>query len=119
MSFSIRSAITMLAALTASSVAPAQVTQNAEPLIAAGSGVMPVPAVIQTLDNEMLTSPDPLAPLAKGENENSNQDADTDSDAPKPTGDLASLVAQYRDVDPGSRERECLAVGIYFESKSE
>jgi len=80
---------------------------------------MPVPAVIQTLDNEMLTSPDPLAPLAKGENENSNQDADTDSDAPKPTGDLASLVAQYRDVDPGSRERECLAVGIYFESKSE
>ena len=37
----------------------------------------------------------------------------------KPTGDLASLVAQLRGSDPGSRELECLAVGIYFESKSE
>ena len=37
----------------------------------------------------------------------------------KPTGDLSSLVAQLRGSDPGSRELECLAVGIYFESKSE
>ncbi|HEU4705536.1 MAG TPA: cell wall hydrolase, partial [Sphingomicrobium sp.] len=37
----------------------------------------------------------------------------------KPSGDLASLVAQLRGSDPGSRELECLAVGIYFESKSE
>jgi spore germination cell wall hydrolase CwlJ-like protein len=33
--------------------------------------------------------------------------------------DLASLVAEYRGSDPGSRELECLAVGVYFESKSE
>ena len=32
---------------------------------------------------------------------------------------LSSLVAQLRGTDPGSRELECLAVGIYFESKSE
>jgi spore germination cell wall hydrolase CwlJ-like protein len=37
----------------------------------------------------------------------------------KPSGDLTSLVAQLRSSDPGSRELECLAVGIYFESKSE
>ncbi len=37
----------------------------------------------------------------------------------RPSGDLASLVAQFRDSNPGSRELECLAVGIYFESKSE
>ena len=37
----------------------------------------------------------------------------------KPTGDLASMVAQLRSSDPGSRELECLAAGIYFESKSE
>lgn len=124
MTFSIRSAITVLAALTASSVAPAQVTQNAEPLIAAGSGVLPVPAVIQTLDNEMLSSTDPLAPLARGQDEDStqtqtqtqNQDQDA---AAKPAGDLASLVAQYRDDETTSRELECLAVGVYFESKSE
>jgi spore germination cell wall hydrolase CwlJ-like protein len=118
MTFSIRSAITVLAALAASSVAPAQVTQNAEPLIAAGSGVMPVPAVIQTLDNEMLSSTDPLAPLTKDQDEDSTQDQDQDA-AAKPTGDLASLVAQYRDDDTTSRELECLAVGVYFESKSE
>ena len=119
MSFSIRSVITVLAALTASSVAPAQVTQNAEPLIAAGSGVMPVPAVVQTLDNEMLSSTDPLAPLAKGDSDETAQEQDQDQPAAKPIGDLASLVAQYRDDEPDSREQECLAVGIYFESKSE
>jgi spore germination cell wall hydrolase CwlJ-like protein len=37
----------------------------------------------------------------------------------KPEGDLASLVAQLRSSDPGSRELECLAVGIYYEAKSE
>jgi len=115
MTFSIRSVITVLAALSASSVAPAQVTQDAEPLIAAGSGVMPVPAVVQTLDNEILASPDPLAPLAKDGSDGTDQDTDT----AKPSMDLASLVVQYRDDDPGSREREGLAVGIYFESKSE
>jgi len=38
---------------------------------------------------------------------------------PKPTGDLADTVAALRASDPGSRELECLAVGIYYESKSE
>ena len=37
----------------------------------------------------------------------------------RPSGDLASLVARFRGSNPGSRELECLAVGIYFESKSE
>ena len=35
------------------------------------------------------------------------------------TADLASKVAELRSTEPGSRELECLAVGIYFESKSE
>lgn len=37
----------------------------------------------------------------------------------KPTGDLAAMVAQLRTSEPGSHELECLATGIYFESKSE
>lgn len=37
----------------------------------------------------------------------------------KPRGDLRELVSQLRSSDAGSREIECLAVGIYFESKSE
>ena len=36
-----------------------------------------------------------------------------------PSADLPTLVAQLRSSDPGSRELECLAVGIYYESKSE
>jgi len=41
------------------------------------------------------------------------------SEAVDPEADLPSLVAQFRGTDPGSRELECLAAGIYFESKSE
>jgi N-acetylmuramoyl-L-alanine amidase len=36
-----------------------------------------------------------------------------------PTGDLAEVVTQLRASDPGSHELECLATGVYFESKSE
>ena len=37
----------------------------------------------------------------------------------RPSGDLADMVAELRGTDPGSRELECLAVGVYFEAKSE
>jgi spore germination cell wall hydrolase CwlJ-like protein len=37
----------------------------------------------------------------------------------KPNGDLSAMVAELRGPEPGSRELECLATGIYFESKSE
>jgi N-acetylmuramoyl-L-alanine amidase len=37
----------------------------------------------------------------------------------KPSGDLSDMVAEMRGADAGSREVECLAVGVYFESKSE
>jgi len=39
--------------------------------------------------------------------------------AVKPTGELSDMVVQLRDVAAGTRELECLATGIYFESKSE
>ena len=38
---------------------------------------------------------------------------------PRPTGDLAAMVAQLRGPEPGSHELDCLATGIYFESKGE
>jgi spore germination cell wall hydrolase CwlJ-like protein len=40
-------------------------------------------------------------------------------DAVKPTGDLAAMVTKLRAAEAGSRELDCLATGIYFESKSE
>ena len=73
-----------------------------------------VPAVLATTPelpapDQILT--DPLAPSA-------TTDLDV-IEAPRPTGDLASMVAQLRSTEPGSRELECLAGAIYFESKSE
>ena len=118
MSISIRSVITVLAALTASSVAPAQVTQDAEPLIAADSGVLPVPAVIKLIDNEVILPGKTDDPLAPKDGSEETEDGAMARPA-KPAGDLASLVAQFRGTDAGSRELECLAAGVYFEAKSE
>lgn len=115
MSNSFRLAITVLAALSASSVAPAQVTEDSEPLIAAGSGVMPVPAVIQNIDAEPVEPVDPLAPQP----EEPVEAPGVEEPPVEPTADLATKVAQLRGSDPGSRELECLAVGVYYEAKSE
>lgn len=37
----------------------------------------------------------------------------------KPHGDLSEMVAELRSPDAGSHELDCLATGVYFESKSE
>jgi N-acetylmuramoyl-L-alanine amidase len=107
---SLRSALLICAALGASSVTPALAGQSEEPLIAASSPAVPT-----------ITVPDLLAPEA--EPVLSQPDATpTEPAEPQPvtpTGDLGDMVAQLRGPDPGSRELECLAVGIYFEAKSE
>ena len=114
---SLRSALLILAAASASSVAPAQVgpVSSSEPLIPVTNASMPK-IVVPEPTSELTYTPDGEVPA------DTNIDADaevTASQVLKPTGDLSSLVAQLRGSDPGSRELECLAVGIYFESKSE
>ena len=112
MLLSLRSALLVFAALSGSSVAPAQVGPASEPLLPLATASIPSVVVPQPLSVEVPAPVvDPLAPL-EGEDE-------TVAEPVKPTGDLASLVAQLRSSDPGSRELECLAVGIYFEAKSE
>jgi spore germination cell wall hydrolase CwlJ-like protein len=60
---------------------------------------------------------DPVADTAEPAD---NSSIDTpEAKAVRPSGDLSAMVAQLRSSNPGSRELECLAVGIYFESKSE
>jgi N-acetylmuramoyl-L-alanine amidase len=105
---SIRSALLVLAALSASSVAPAQVRSASEPLIPVTSATLPV-----------TIKPQPL--VIEEEAEVSSEPAIQEPAEPavKPSGDLASMVAQLRSSEPGNREMECLAVGIYFESKGE
>jgi spore germination cell wall hydrolase CwlJ-like protein len=112
-----RSALLVIAALSASTVAPAQVrpvTPN-EPVLS-GMNEMPVqvvPATLQIPELPSATTPDVLAPADEPEA------TSEENPAPRATGDLASLVASMRSSDAGSRELECLAGAIYFESKSE
>jgi spore germination cell wall hydrolase CwlJ-like protein len=103
----LRSAYMVLAALTASSVAPAQVNSVVQPQPAAEWTPLPQVDVEQLLEQ----STDPLAPLADEEQQ--------PEEAVKPGATLAETVANLQSADPGSRELECLAVGIYFEAKSE
>ena len=83
---------------------------------------LPIPAIAipDTVVPEAVPQPkEVLAPSATGEAPIADELAPLPAPSVKRSGDLASLVAQFRGSDPGSRELECLAVGIYFESKSE
>ena len=108
----------ILAAASGSSVAPAQVgpTSSEAAVVTTSLPKIVVPEPIDTptysMDAEEASAPTTLDTAPDG--------ADALTPVPvKPTGDLASMVAQLRSSDPGSRELECLAAGIYFESKSE
>ena len=102
------------------SVAPAQAGESPEPLIFGNSTAIPsqvvlqpIPASVQLPDTSVTA--DPLLPDVE-----SGQPTDEPVTATRrPTGDLSDMVAALRGSDPGSRELECLAVGIYYESKSE
>ena len=115
MTFRLPTAVLVLAGLTALSVAPAQAYDTPEPLIAVGSNLLPTQAILQPIPAiAELPAPvdaDPLAPSL-------GIDAPALATAPM-TGDLSSKVAALRGSNPGNREMECLAAGIYYESKSE
>ena len=102
------------------SVAPAQASDSPEPLIFTSSTAIPSASVLEPIEASVqlpdtLVEVDPLLPVPEGDESVEQPVLVT----PKPTGDLAAKVAALRGSDPGSRELECLAVGIYFESKSE
>jgi spore germination cell wall hydrolase CwlJ-like protein len=112
---SLRSALLIFAAVSsASSVAPAQVGPTSEPLITATSASLPQVVVPERIEYPQLPeSNDPV------DTPDTDETTAIEPVPMKPTGDLPALVAQLRGSEPGSREIECLAVGIYFESKSE
>lgn len=106
----------MVAALSATIIAPAKAGPSGEPLLPPTSASLPEVAVHDLIDpNGQPTLSQPAAPEAQPQ-------SDTDDTIPaavKPTGDLAEMVAQLRTAEAGSHELDCLATGIYFESKSE
>ena len=109
---SYRSVLLICAAMSASSVAPAQVGASAQPL-------MPLASATDTanLAQQLLRRSDQLAaPVADDQQQ---LPAQAQEEAIDRKADLASMVAKLRGTEPGTRELECLAAGIYFESKSE
>lgn len=112
---SLRSALLICAAMSASSVAPAQVGPSAQTVLPAATAVSPT-----AIAKELLRNSDNLA-IPSEETTKSDQQPDSDSAIAQvgPDTDLPTMVAGLRSADPGSRELECLAAGVYFESKSE
>ena len=115
MLFSLRSALLICAALSATSLAPAQAGPSEEPLLPVESASLPkvvVPDLLSIDTEPQLSEPTVAEP-----------EGDTSETAGaaviRPRGDLAETVAELRSSDPGSRELECLATGVYFEAKSE
>ena len=109
----LRSALLIGAALSASSVGVAQVAPETEPLVAVETASLPTLVEPKPLDTDAVV--DALASDDEAVSVTAEAD-DADVDVAQP---LADLVASLRGSDPGSREMECLAAGIYFESKSE
>jgi N-acetylmuramoyl-L-alanine amidase len=108
---SFRSALLMIAALTATIIAPAKAGPSGEPLLPVTTATLPEIAVPELIRDE---------PILTGRNVDQNDTDETTAEpAVRPTADLASMVAELRSADAGSRELDCLATGIYFESKSE
>jgi N-acetylmuramoyl-L-alanine amidase len=110
----------LCATLAATTVAPAQAGTSNEPLtvVAASLPEVPVPDLLDPDGQPQLSgqSADQLKAVAP---DTDTPDADAAATPVKHSADLASLVDEYRASDAGSHELDCLAVGIYFESKSE
>jgi spore germination cell wall hydrolase CwlJ-like protein len=111
----IRSALLFSAALTASSVAPAQAGPS-DSLASVANATLPkvsVPDLLDPRGQPQLSQPDAVQ----------EQNPTTEDSAPQAavdrSEDLPTMVAELRSPDAGSHELECLATGIYFESKSE
>lgn len=105
----------MIAALTVTGIAPAKAGPSGERLVAVANQTLPQVRVDDLID----PNGQPILAQPKIAQDRSDVASDDEQSAVKPTGDLATMVAQLRASDAGSHELECLATGIYFESKSE
>jgi spore germination cell wall hydrolase CwlJ-like protein len=97
-------------------IAPAKAGPAAEPLVSVANATLPSVALPDLLDPK--GEPVLVAPDAPESDVQSDVTVDA-APAVKPSGDLASMVAELRGPEAGSHELECLAIGIYFESKGE
>ena len=116
----LRPALLFCAALSASSIAPAQAGPTLDtsvPFAGASLPKVPVPELLNTQGEPVLTD----SQSQPGQDSDQVVPADqAETSAPiKASGDLSSMVAQLRGPEAGTHELDCLATGIYFESKGE
>jgi spore germination cell wall hydrolase CwlJ-like protein len=108
----------MTAALTMTAFAPARAGPSADTLVSVANVSLPkiqVPDLLDVEGQPQLAQPDAEQVQTPGTDEEVAQPAA----AIDPDQDLPSMVAALRSADAGSRELECLATGVYFESKGE
>ena len=115
----LRPALLFCAALCASSIAPAQAGPTLDtsvPFAGASLPKVPVPQLLDTQGEPQLSDS-----KSQQNQDDENDSATAESAAPhvKAGSDLSTMVAELRSPDAGSHELECLATGIYFESKGE
>ena len=115
-----RPALIFCAALLSSSIAPAQAGPTIDTSVPFASVTLPkvpVPELLNTQGEPQLSGSQTQADVDQGDD---SVAATSEATSPvRASGDLSNMVAQLRSSDAGSRELECLATGIYFESKGE
>jgi N-acetylmuramoyl-L-alanine amidase len=118
MSAPLRTALLFCAALSATSIGPARAGPSAEPVFPLETEALPQVAIPNLLDDGL--EPELSAPVVEPQIAPQPEIVDEpDEPAVDRGADLSATVAQLRSSDPGSRQLECLAVGIYFEAKGE
>jgi N-acetylmuramoyl-L-alanine amidase len=111
---SFRTALLICAALTATTIAPAEAGPTNETLVSTANATLAkasIPELIDPNGQPQLAQPDTDTP--------ETTDDDTVQAAIDRSEDLTAMVADLRGPEAGSHELDCLATGIYFEAKSE
>jgi N-acetylmuramoyl-L-alanine amidase len=121
---SLRSSVLVCLALCAGSVTPALAGEAVSPALPATQAILPqvpTPDVLDLDGKPQLSGTDSptAAPSSPDATNRSSDFTRAVAKAVVPSGDLASEVTELRAADAGSRELQCLATGVYFESKSE
>jgi len=112
---SFRTALLICAALTATTIAPAEAGPANETLVSTANATLAkasIPELIDPNGQPQLAQPDADTPETP-------TDEDTVQSAIDRSEDLSAMVADLRAPETGSHELDCLATGIYFEAKSE
>lgn len=117
----LRPALLFCVALSASSIAPAQAGPTLETSVPFAGASLPKVTVPELLNNQGEPRLSDSQPETSPDRDDHVASApETGPSAPvRASGDLATMVAQLRGPDAGNHELDCLATGIYFESKGE